>query len=121
MVMWHVDPDFARIIADERWERRREAAEQGRLVRGPAAPGVLSAAARLAKRLLEHTYYNFSPGRFSVTPEEDDVPALTDAEIARLLALLSGGPEHLLVERVPRRDDPDEETCSPAPCRERAS
>jgi hypothetical protein len=121
MVMWHSDPDFLRNIAEERWEREREAAARRRLVRGDTPSGALVSALRRAQRFIEQMYYQFSPGRFSSASDGDDVPPMSDAEMARLLALLAPGAGTLEVERVSRRPEPDEEPCLPGPCRERAS
>lgn len=119
MVMWQSDPDFLRIIAEERWDREREEAARRRLVRDIASPNAVLGAVRRVQRLVEQMYYHFSPGRFSSASEGDDVPALSDAEMARLLALLAPDAETLEVERVPCGPKPDEEPCLPG--RERAS
>ena len=121
MVMWHSDPDYLKIIADERWEREREAASLRRLVRGVGRPVSLPTVIWQVARILEQMYYHFSPGRFSAVPGEEDVASISDAEMARLLALLAPGAETLEVERVPRSRKPGEEPCLPGPCRERAS
>lgn len=121
MVMWHSDPDSLNFIADQRWEREREAAANRRLIRGSAPSWGLASAVRRVQQIVEQMYYHFSPGRFSSASDGDDVPPMSDAEMARLLALLAPGAGTLEVERVSRRPEPDEEPCLPGPCHERAS
>lgn len=121
MVTWPNDPIYARIIADERWTKEREAAARRRLMRLPSRSRSLPAALRRMQRILEHMYYQFSPGRFSPAADNDNVPAISDAELTRLLALLAPADETLEVERVPRSPESDEGPCLPGPCREKAS
>lgn len=111
-MIWHGDARYLRIIAEERWTRELEAAANRRLLQAGKPSGTRPSALRGALVVLEHAFYKLRGKRVSPSAERDTAAPMTDAEMVRLLALLSPEAEVLRVERVPRRAERADEACA---------
>lgn len=100
-------------VSEARWDEERAAAAQHRMARMSGAKGQYPGAVRRALQYIEHMYYILTGQRRSVPIVAPNEAAKSDAELTRLLTLLTPDGDVLRVERV-RRAVPasDEETCA---------
>jgi hypothetical protein len=100
-------------VSEARWDEERAAAAQHRMARMSGARGQYPGAVRRALQHIEHMYYMLTEQRRSVPIVAPKEEAKSDAELTRLLTLLTPDGDVLRVERV-RHGVPtsEEETCA---------
>jgi hypothetical protein len=111
--MWHSDAENTGIVARERWQRVFAEASNRRLLGTSKRPGVAVMLVTRVAEKIEQMYNYLSPGRFSTPEPEDETVAMPDADIVRLLSLLTPDTDSLQIERVTRGRAPDGRLCSP--------
>jgi hypothetical protein len=104
-VWFHGDPaDWAK-TEERRWDTERASAAQRRLVGRPVRPVRHSSLARWALNIIEHVSL-FSHRPAAGRNAQDEPATLTDAEIARLLALLAPSIDLVPLKPGAHEEDP---------------